>query len=60
LNHVERVVRVAKDAQGQRVGAPVIPLEQRPEGVAIALAGCEDQLVIVDRRMRECLSIRRS
>mgnify|MGYP000650328129 CR=1 FL=1 len=49
LAHVERIVLVAEDAESQRIGTAVIPLEQRAERVAIALPSRADQVVVIDR-----------
>ena len=49
LDDIERVVGVAQHAKRERIGAPVIALEQRLERVAVSPLRGEDQLAVVDR-----------
>ena len=48
LNDVQGVVLIAKHAKCQRIRAPVIALEQRAKGIAIAFAGGFNQLAVID------------
>src|ERR1043165_6877044 len=49
LDHVQGVVLVTDHTKRQRVGAPVVPLEQRLERVAIAALRSDNQLAVIDR-----------
>ncbi|HSD89384.1 MAG TPA: hypothetical protein VLB44_17765 [Kofleriaceae bacterium] len=48
MNYVERVILVAQHAERQGIGAPVVPLEQRPECIAVAFACRFNQLAVID------------
>ena len=48
LDDIERVVLMAEHTKCQRVGATVVPVEQRPEGIAVAFACGFNQLAVID------------
>jgi hypothetical protein len=48
LNDVECVILVPDDAERQGISAPVVPLEERPESVAVAFACGFNQLAVID------------
>src|SRR5690606_14625787 len=50
---------VAHPAVGQGVGAPVVALEQAPEGVVVARPGPVDRLLVVDCSLRAMRGYRR-
>lgn len=52
LDDIERVIGVANDAESQRIGTAMIPLEQRAERISIALASREDQVVVIESARR--------
>lgn len=48
LDYIQGVVLVTQDTEGQCVGAPVVPLEQRAKCIAVAFTCGFNQLAVVD------------